>query len=591
MSHDELDAASVPRSEAKTRPQTSVLSRRRRAAITRRAAYDRLPDVALGLIVAYAVFGPVSLLRAGLWPGGFLTAYTAAALIVTLLIRIAVLRRRLSHHAAHAVLGLTLAVVVSRGLLGWAVFGDASQTGLLSVIVLAIGYACVSAAWTYALVGSVQVGWMIIARLLDREWPAEYLPLFVAAAPAAILIQRARVAVLLREHQRRAAEHRRQAELLAATARASENERRFRGIFERIQDVYLRIDVAGRIEMISPSVARFGYLPHELVGTPAAALFAPEDVARGRALAAAANGVADAEMRWRRRDGSEIIVSLSASVLRDGSGAVIGYEAMLRDISLRKQLEAERRQQEAELAHVLRLSSMGEMAAEMAHELTQPLSAMVNYASACTRYVRSGRDESAKLLQGLELIAAQGLRAGEIVRRIRSYVSKRPPQRELADVADLTGQAIRTVAAESQRAKMPIVLEAARGVWIASVDAIQIEQVLVNLLLNALEAVPAPAVGDRIVVRIDSDAGGQIEIAVSDPGCGLGSLAPRIFDPFFTTKPTGLGMGLAISRSIVESHGGLLWATPNAERGTTFHFTLPRAAVIASERDAAATVH
>lgn len=116
----------------------------------------------------------------------------------------------------------------------------------------------------------------------------------------------------------------------------------------------------------------------------------------------------------------------------------------------------------------------------------------------------------------------------------------------------------------------------AEGACAVSVDAIQIEQVIVNLLLNALEAVPAPAPGDEIAVRVAAGADDSVELSVCDPGCGLGALAPRIFDPFFSTKATGLGMGLAISRSIVETHGGRLWATANADRGTTFHLALPR---------------
>src|SRR5262249_18304266 len=149
-----------------------------------------------------------------------------------------------------------------------------------------------------------------------------------------------------------------------------------------------------------------------------------------------------------------------------------------------------------------------------------------------------------------------GLRAGEIVRRIRTYVTKRPPQREVVDLVILVAQAAHTVGTESRRVGVPIVVEGANATWLASVDAIQIEQVVVNLLLNALEAVPAPAPGDRIAMTVNENADGLIEIAVCDPGCGLGALANRIFDPFFSTKATGLGMGLAISRSIVESHGG-----------------------------------
>ncbi|MBX3023732.1 PAS domain S-box protein [bacterium] len=571
--------------------EATELSPLRRAAIHRAAAYRMAWNVAGGLAATYAVTAPLPLLRAGLPRGGVLFAVTLVAMCAMLWLRRAQARRRLPHRRAHLALGLALAVLVVRVLLGWALIGDDSQIGFLALVILAVGYLCVSAAWAYPLIAAVDLGWLAGHVLSGSPWVNEYLPIFLVATPVALFIHRANDEARLRAEQRRARDRRQKAQLRAATARASESERRFRGIFERIQDVYLRVDTSGRIEMISPSVTRFGYQPHELLGTNAAALFAPTDVERGRALIDSRDPLGDVEMRWRRRDGTELTVSISGSTLRDGSGAVIGFEAILRDISQRKRLEEERREQQAELAHVLRLSSMGEMAAEMAHELTQPLAAMVNYASACARYVRSGRDERAKLLQGLELIAAQGLRAGEIVRRIRSYVAKRPPQREIVDVAALVAQAAHTVAAESARARLPIAIAAPRGEWFASVDAIQIEQVIVNLLLNALEAVTAAADGDRITVSIGADAAGQLEVAVADPGCGLGALAPRIFDPFFSTKPAGLGMGLAISRSIIESHGGLLWATPNPERGTTFRFTLPRAAAVPAAREAAATVH
>ena len=575
-----------------TRERARWPSPLRRAAIARRAARRRLPEVATGLAIAYAVFTPLPLLREARLPGGVLAAFTAAALVAMLVLRRALGRRRLPRRWVHPVLGLTLALLVARGLLGWALFGADDQIGILAVIVVAVGYLCVSAAWTWALIAVAVGGWLAILWLRDFGWPPDYLPLFLLdAVPVAIIIHRARIAALLRDEQRSARERRRQAELLAATARAGEHERRFRGIFERIHDIYLRVDPDGRIEMISPSVTRFGYQPHELIGTDVRALFAPSDVERGQAMIDAHGPVGDVEMLWRGRDGSETVVSVSGSVLRDAAGVPIGYEGILRDISQRKRLEAERREQQAELAHVLRLSSMGEMAAEMAHELTQPLAAIVNYAGACARYVRAGRDERARLLEGLQLIAAQGLRAGEIVRRMRSYVTKRPPQCEIADLVTLVGQAAHTVDTEAQRRGLPIVVEGAGGTWFASVDPIQIEQVIVNLLLNALEAVAAPMAGDRITVTIGGGAEGQVEVAVSDPGCGLGPLASRIFDPFFSTKSTGLGMGLSISRSIVETHGGQLWATPNPGRGTTFHFTLPRLAAARDERDPAATVH
>jgi PAS domain S-box-containing protein len=567
------------------------LSPRRIAALERRAAWQRLPDVAQVLALVFGLFAAAPLLTGFWWRSPAVAAGTAVAAGAMLALHVAVRRGRVPHRWAHTVLGLAMALIVARSLLGWAVIQGGDQLGVLAVVLFGVAYACVSSAWAYGLIAAILVGCLAPLWLVALDPAGESRPIFVVvAAPVAILLHRTRRLDLRREALRRVHERRYQAELRAAMARASENERRFRGIFERIQDVYLRVHISGRIEMISPSVTRFGYQPHELIGGDARQLFTAADVARGQRLIDSHGPVGDVEMRLRCRDGSETVVSVSGSIVRDVHGVAVGYEGIVRDISQRKRLEAERREQQAELAHVLRLSSMGEMAAEMAHELTQPLAAMVNYASACMRYVRRGRDEHAKLLQGLELIAQQGLRAGEIVRRIRSYVAKRPPQREVADVVALVTQAAHTVSGDGHRCRLPIVVEPAPGTWLASVDAIQIEQVIVNLLLNAVEAVALPAEGDRIVVSVGGDGDGRIEVAVSDTGCGLGSLASRVFDPFFSTKPSGLGMGLAISRSIIETHGGRLWATPNADRGTTFRFTVPRLAA-ADARDAAATMH
>jgi two-component system sensor histidine kinase TtrS len=215
------------------------------------------------------------------------------------------------------------------------------------------------------------------------------------------------------------------------------------------------------------------------------------------------------------------------------------------------------------------------MAAEMAHELTQPLAAIANYAGACARYVRAGQQHRERLLHGLELIGAQGLRAGEIVRRIRAYVAKRPPQRERADLLGLVRQAVHTAAPEARRQGTPIAVAETSETAPVWVDAVQIEQVIVNLLLNAIESMAAPKDDDQVAVAVRRLDGGQVEVAVRDCGCGVGPHEARMFEPFFTTKPSGLGMGLAISKSIVETHGGRLWATRNAERGTTLHVLLP----------------
>lgn len=574
--------------------RAAARSAARLAAVERRAAYASLPLVALVLAVTYMLLTPLPGLRMGFANAAGLTVFSAAMACAMLALRRAVQLGRLRRRWAHAALGLALASLVVRGVWAWALFGTLQEIGLLAIMGLVIGGLCVSAAWTVALIAALELGWIAALWALGLDWPPINVLLFVVgAAPAALAIRAARIESLWRDERRRLRDLRRQAQLAAAMARAGESERRFRGIFERVHDVYLRATLDGTVELVSPSVARLGYQPHEVVGRDARTLFAPGDVERARASLRANGAIQDIEMRWRGPDGAETVVSVSAGLVYDASGAPVAFEGLLRDISERKRAEEERRQQQAELAHVLRVSSMGEMATEMAHELMQPLAAIVNYAGACARYVRGERDERAKVLQGLELISAQGLRAGEIVRRVRSYVAKRPPQRDVVDLLILAQQAARTVAPEARRVGLPIVVHGVEGTCSASVDAIQIEQVLVNLLLNALEAVPVPGPGDEVSVRVVETAAGAVEVTVCDPGCGLGALASRIFDPFFSTKPTGLGMGLAISRSIVETHGGRLWATPNAERGTTFHLTVPRRAAVSAdaERESAATLH
>ena len=413
---------------AATLQMHAVRSPARRAAIERRAAHASLPQVALLLAAAYVLMAPLPVLRSTAAGAFALSAFTATLAFAMLALRRAVRRGRLGRRQANGALGLALASLVARGIWAWGVFGGEREMGLLAISALVIGGACVSAVWMIGLLAALEIGWVVALWGCGLDWPPVNLIVFVAGVvPAAVAVRAARMRALWRDEIRRVGERRRQAQLARAMARAGESERRFRGIFERIYDVYLRVTLDGTIELVSPSVTRLGYQPHELIGRDARTLFAPGDVDRAAADVLADGTIRDVEMHWRGRDGTETVVSASAGLVRDAAGVPVAFEGLLRDISERKRAEEDRRQQQAELAHVLRVSSMGEMAAEMAHELTQPLAAIVNYAGACARYLRGERDQRAKILQGLELISAQGLRAGEIVRRIRSYVTKRPP--------------------------------------------------------------------------------------------------------------------------------------------------------------------
>jgi len=217
------------------------------------------------------------------------------------------------------------------------------------------------------------------------------------------------------------------------------------------------------------------------------------------------------------------------------------------------------------------------MAAGLAHEINQPLSAIVSYAKGCARRMRAGLGQPDELLQAMEEIATQAGRADQIVRRLRDFVRKRAPRRERVELNELVRGAARLIAGEVAERRITLRLELAAGMPPVEVDSIQIEQVILNLVRNGFEAMHNPHPEQSVLsIRtaiVDRDA---VEVAVCDAGEGLSvEHADRLFDPFFTTKPQGLGMGLSISRSIVEAHGGRLWATRNPERGTTFRFTVP----------------
>jgi PAS domain S-box-containing protein len=239
--------------------------------------------------------------------------------------------------------------------------------------------------------------------------------------------------------------------------------------------------------------------------------------------------------------------------------------------------EERTREHQAHLAHVLRVSTMGEMAAALAHELNQPLGAIVNYANGIGVRLREGGLAPDDLRDAVEHIAAEGLRAGEIIRRAREFVRLGVANREPADVNGVVRDAAQLIGADARRIGVPIRLALESRLPLVEMDRIQVEQVILNLLRNGLDAMSEPD-PDRheVVVQTTIPAEDTVEVSVRDSGIGMSpATRERIFDPFFTTKTGGLGMGLSISRSIVEAHGGRLWATGNPDRGMTFSFSLP----------------
>ena len=245
-------------------------------------------------------------------------------------------------------------------------------------------------------------------------------------------------------------------------------------------------------------------------------------------------------------------------------------------IERRERAEEQARRHQADLAHVLRVQTMGEMAAGLAHEINQPLGAIANYAQGCRRRIASGSLTEAELVEMLNSIAAEALRAGQTIRHLRALVRKQESQREATDVNRIVHDALELTEPDTRATGVTVRLELADDLPPVLADRVQIEQVVLNLLRNAVEAMHDCGGDAQLIVETRAEPAGSVEVAIRDTGVGLpadgGAL---VFEPFITDKATGLGMGLAISRSIVELHGGRIWAEPNGARGTTFRFTLP----------------
>jgi len=247
-----------------------------------------------------------------------------------------------------------------------------------------------------------------------------------------------------------------------------------------------------------------------------------------------------------------------------------------RDITEVRHAEQEARQHQAELVHVCRLSTMGEVATGMAHELNQPLSAIVNYANGCSRRLQGGFGNKKQLLAAMQQITAQAERASEIIRRLRALVAKQPPLRAPVDLNHLIREVCSFVEYDSSKLQVSIELDLTPRPIAVNVDLVQIEQVLLNLVRNALDALQEVPVDRRRLCVGSTSEEGRARVKVSDSGNGIGpERLGRLFDPFFTTKPTGMGMGLPISQTIVHDHAGHIWVHSEPGIGTDFYIELP----------------
>ena len=251
--------------------------------------------------------------------------------------------------------------------------------------------------------------------------------------------------------------------------------------------------------------------------------------------------------------------------------------SVLRNITDRIQAEEEVRQLREELAHVARLNTMGEMATGLAHELNQPLVAISNFCHAGQLVAVTESTDLKHVRELFKNAAAQAMRAGEIIRRLRAMVSKRDSVRSPVHIIEGIEDVLDLLEPDLHRSEVRVEQQIDHSGGIVTIDEIEIQQVLVNLVRNALDAMSNTDLKERTLkittVRTSDD---WLDVAVSDTGKGVPQeKKDQIFDAFFTTKSEGMGMGLAISRTIIEAHGGQMWMTPNSDRGVTFHITLP----------------
>jgi signal transduction histidine kinase len=307
----------------------------------------------------------------------------------------------------------------------------------------------------------------------------------------------------------------------------------------------------------------------------------PEDLARHSEkwrIALATGQLFENESRLRRAADGEYRSFLVRGVpLRDQRGKIVKWYGTITDIEDRKRAEQEReklRELEADLAHINRVSMMGEMAASLAHEIKQPIAAAMTSANSCIEWLAHEPPNLDRARAAAAKIDKYGNRAAEIIDRIRSLYKKSPPQRELVDVNGIILEMLTLLKGEADRYSVAMRAKLAAELPKITADPVQLQQVFMNLMLNAIEAMKD--LGGELTVKSESDQEGQLLFSVSDTGPGLpAENVDQIFSAFFTTKSQGSGMGLAISRSIVESHDGRLWANSNKGRGATFYFTLP----------------
>jgi PAS domain S-box-containing protein len=285
----------------------------------------------------------------------------------------------------------------------------------------------------------------------------------------------------------------------------------------------------------------------------------------------------EGELKHTKADGTHVVVASRWSLQRDEGRRPLAILELNNDITERKQTQDSLEQAQANLARVNRVMLVGEMTASIAHEVNQPIAAAVTNAGACLRWLAAQPPDMEKAHQALERIVRDGSRAAEVIGRVRALVKKVPPRTDLFDINDAILEVVAMTQSELQKHVVDLRTHLSSEVPLVTADRVQLQQVVLNLIVNAIDAMNGVGNGPReLVVGSGRSDPADVFVEVRDSGPGLDQTnLNRVFDSFYTTKQDGMGMGLSISRSIIDAHGGRLWATPNEPHGAVFRFTLP----------------
>ena len=362
-------------------------------------------------------------------------------------------------------------------------------------------------------------------------------------------------------------------------------------ILDSVADGICGVDLEGNTTFVNRAMERIlGWRPQDLIGHNQHRMlhhthvdgshFEPRDCPVYATFRDSKPRFVEDDVFWKA-DGGSIPVEYSTTPITEPGGRVLGSVVVFRDISVRKRAAEEARQHQRELGHVARLSAMGEMASGIAHELNQPLTAIATSSQACIRMLESGEVQRERCADVLERIASRAEHAGEVIRQLRRFVRKEVPQHSEVNLNTLVRNVCTLFAPDARRAAVVVQLRLDQGLPAAFAQPIQIEQVIFNLARNAIEAMEELPEEQRVLTISTSNGAGdgddaRLCLSVQDTGPGLSEdIAAQLFDPFVTTKPNGMGLGLSISRGIIEAHRGTLSVESSTTGGTLFRFTLP----------------